>query len=476
MIDSSDPWEIALALIFIITQVLWTLSLLIDVHLFRLPINRVDMSEAASLKPADLPDIVLFYPVLRELETTMRTTMRAISCIDYPGDRFRVLAIPNQDDKETIASLRRIAADFDFLEVLEVPPTSDKRWDVVWSNWDRNPNVYWWHEGKRARSRDLPPKKTRQLIYAFYSVAADRKGREFLVNYIDADSCPPVDHFKAAAVGIRHFDVLQASNIAGNLNDTMAASWHAFDHMAWDGRKFAHFTADGRQPYWMLGKGLFYKASDLLELGGFHPWITIEDPEVGERFWKNGKRLGYIEQPLIEEVPRTIAHGIRQKKRWVAGFFQSLDEPLDALGFTLMERFMAWLIFLPCLSYIISPIGIPAGIWAFWTMLDGSSPLPAWSIMLSVMNVFGFAAALLLVYRSAWRRSALVLERKRDRVRYLIRCNPLFLTFYGFIWTIALWIGWRMYRNDEGLVWERTEKVNANAGLIRSKFARLLHH
>ena len=476
MIDSSDPWVIALAIAFIVTQLLWTLSLLLDVHIFRLPVNKVDMREAASLTEADLPEIVLFYPVLRELETTMRTTMTAIACIDYPRSKYRVIAIPNQDDIETVASLKRIAADFDFLEIVEVPPTGDKSWDVVWANWDANANTYWWHEGKRAKVRDLPPKKTRQLIYAFYTVAAARHGREFLVNYIDADSCPSIDHFKAAAVGIRDYDLLQASNIAGNLNDTLAASWHAFDHMAWDGRKFAHFTADGRQPYWMLGKGLFYKASDLLELGGFHPWITIEDPEIGQRLWKNGKRLGYIEQPLIEEVPRTIGRGITQKKRWVAGFFQSLDEPLDALGFTRGERLKAWLIFAGCLSYLISPIGIPAGIWAFVTMIDGDSPLPAWSILLSVMNVIGFALALAMVYASAWRRSAIVLERRRDRLRYLIRCNPVALAIYGWIWCVCLWIGWRMYRNDGGLVWERTEKVNANAGLIRSKFARWRDH
>ena len=470
MIDSSDPLTIALSLAFVVTQLLWAASFLVDIYLFRLPVDRVDMSEERDLGPGDLPQIALFYPVLRELEQTMRTTLLAISSLRYPRHRYRVFAIPNQDDTETIASLRRLQVEFDFLEVLEVPPTTDPSWQIVWSAWDNNRHAYWWHQGVRAGERRLPPKKTRQLIYAFYKTAAARRGKEdFLVNYIDADSCPPTDHFMAAAIGIRHYDVLQASNIAGNLNDTIAASWHAFDHMAWDGRKFEHLTANGRQPYWMLGKGLFYKASDLLELGGFHPWITIEDPEVGLRFWANGRRLGYIEEPLIEEVPRTLGHGITQRKRWVAGFFQSLDVPLHTLGYSPIDRLKAWLIFLPCLAYLIGPIGIPAGIWAFATMLSGNSPLPTWSILLSVINVTGFAVSLGLLYRSVWERTAFVLERKRDRLRYLIRCNPLALTIWGLIWVIPLWIGWRMYRNDTGLIWERTEKVNANAGLIRSR-------
>ena len=472
MIDSVNPLVIALGIAFIVTQLLWTAAFLVDIYIFRLPVNKVDMREEKDLDPANLPQILLFYPVLRELEQTMRTTFLSLSYLRYPKDRYRIVAIPNSDDAETVASLRRLKSEFDFLEIIEVPPTSDASWDVVWSAWEFNPLAYWWHQGPRARSRDLPPKKTRQLIYAFYTEAERRRGGEdFLVNYIDADSCPPVDHFMAAAVGIRKFDVLQASNIAGNLNDTLAASWHAFDHMSWDGRQFAHLTADGKQPYWVLGKGLFFKASDLVELGGFHPWITIEDPEIGERFWINGRRLGYIEDPLIEEVPRTIDGGITQRKRWVAGFFQSLDEPLHALGYSRLQRFKAWLIFLPCLGYLIAPIGIPVGIWAFWTMIEGDSPLPTWSILLSVVNVAGFGVSLSLLYASVWRRSALVLARKRDRIRYLVRCNPLALAFYGLIWVIPLWIGWRMYRKDTGLVWERTEKVNANAGLIGRKFS-----
>lgn len=473
MINSLDPLVIGLGYAFIFTQMLWTAAFLIDIYIFNLPVNAVDMREEKDLDHADLPHIVLFYPVLRELERTMRTTLGCLSCLRYPKDRYRIIAIPNSDDHETVASLRRLEQEFEFLEILEVPPTSDPSWGTVWANWDRNPNAYWWHDGPRARERALPPKKTRQLIYAFYRIA-DARGpeAEFLVNYIDADSCPPPDHFMAAAVGIRKYDVLQASNIAGNLNDTLAASWHAFDHMAWDGRKFSHLTADGKQPYWVLGKGLFYKASDLLELGAFHPWVAIEDPEIGERFWINGKRLGYIADPLIEEVPRTIGRGITQRKRWVAGFFQSLDRPLDALGYTPLQRFKAWLIFLPCLGYLITPIGLPAGAWALWTMIEGTSPLPAWSILLSVLNVAGFGLSLILLYRSVWRRTALVLVRKRDRLRYLLRCNPISMMIYGLIWVIPLYIGWRMYRYDTGLVWERTEKVDANAGLIRNRFAK----
>lgn len=461
--------DLILLATFIVAQLAYTASLGLTFVLRRLPVNWVDMSEVERLGPGDYPYIVLFYPVLRELEATMRTTFRSLARLDYPADRFRVVAIPNETDELTVQSLRKLAREFPFLEVLEVPPTSDPRWRVVWDAWDGCEKAYWWHEGPRAGVRDLPPKKTRQLVYAFYTMAREIRGEDFLVDYIDADSCPPSDHFLAAAVGIRHYDVLQAQNVAGNLLDSWAATFHAMDHMAWDGQTYPHLSANGRQPYWVLGKGLFFKASDLVALGGFHPWLTIEDPEVGMRFWTNGKRLGIIRNPLIEEVPVTFGHGVTQRKRWVAGFFQSLASPLRDMGMTPWQRARAWLNFVPCLSLSINAIGLPAGAWALWQYWIGSDLVPLWLFWLSIANVTATAGLMLSQYTAVWRRSALVLPTWRARVVYLLRVNPLFLMGWWLFWTVPLFIGLKMFFQDGGLVWERTVKNNANNDLILEK-------
>jgi cellulose synthase/poly-beta-1,6-N-acetylglucosamine synthase-like glycosyltransferase len=463
--------DMILLAIFLVVQLAYAASLGLTFALRRLPVNWVDMSEAPSLGPGDYPSIVLFYPVLRELEATMRTTFRSLSRIEYPASRFRVVAIPNENDDLTVQALHKLAREFPFLEVLEVPPTSDPRWSVVWEAWDDCDKAYWWHKGARAGLRDLPPKKTRQLVYAFYTTAREAKGGDFLVDYIDADSCPPPDHFLAAAVGMRHYDVLQAQNIAGNLLDSWAATFHAMDHMAWDGQTYPHLSANGRQPYWVLGKGLFFKASDLVALGGFHPWLTIEDPEVGMRFWTNGKRLGIIANPLIEEVPVTFADGITQRKRWVAGFFQSLASPLRDMGMTPWQRARAWLNFLPCLSLSINVVGLPVGAWGLWHFIAGSGIVPEWLYWLSIANVAATAGLMLSQYASAWRRSALVLPTWRHRALYLLRVNPLFLTAWWLFWIVPLVIGFKMFVEDGGLVWERTVKVNANNDLILRKTA-----
>lgn len=466
----SEAAILAPVVLLAVAQILYSLTFLVDLYHFTRPVNWVETSPASGKPIGPLPFIVLMYPVLNELESTMRTTFTALARMDYPSDRYAIVAVPNSDDHDTIASLQRLKAEFGFLSILETPPTTDRTWDRVWAWWDSNPHAYWWHRGKHVHERALPPKKTRQMIYAFsrlrevYAAEGD-----FLVNYIDADSAPPPDHFRAGAIGLETYDVLQSQNVAGNLNASLAASWHAFDHMAWDGLKYPHLSANGNHPYWMLGKGLFFRSSDLFELGGFHPWIAIEDPEVGMRFWASGKRLGVIEGSLIEEVPETFAEGVTQRKRWVCGFFQSLGEPLDELAFSPTEKIKAWLNFLPCLSLWINALGFPIGVWAIAAWLQDADAIPTWLVWLCVINIACFVFSLASLYVSTWRRTRLVLTRTSDRIGYMLRINPVFILVWWVIWLIPLWLGFWMAIREGGLVWERTRKINANEALIHSR-------
>ena len=342
---------------------------------------------------------------------------------------------------------------------------------------DRCPHVYWWHGGKRERDRNLPPKKTRQLIYALYKVVADLREKEdlsnVLIDYIDADSCPPKDHFKAAAIGItvQGFDVLQATNVAGNPLNSMAATMNALDHMAWDGWKYAH-QSSGKTPFWVLGKGLFYKASDLVELGGFNPWVTIEDPEVGMRFHKNGKRLGIIEGALIEEVPDTFRKSVIQRKRWVAGFWQSLTSPLTAMGYTFKEKLLAWLIFVPCLSLQFSAVYAFISAWQTYRFIEGTGNLPEWVVYPAVLNLACLATSLSLLYVNTWKRTRLVLDSFWLRVWYMVRINPLFILLWWLFWTVPLTIGFWMFLTDKGLIWQRTEKLARHRVLVLDRIER----
>lgn len=444
--------------------------LLVTLWLYSRPVDVVDLEPTRphGREPRAVPEVIVFYPVLDELEATMRTSMLGFARAEYPGATRRVVAIPNSDDHETIAALEHIREEHTFLEILPVPPTSDERWSAVWAAWDANPKAYWWHTGKRAHTSSLPPKKTRQLVYAFYTMAAAHT--EALVSYVDADSVVPSDYFVSAAAGMEKYDVLQNTNVAGNAMSSLAASMFAMDHMQWDGSLYPHMSADGKHPYYVLGKGLFFRISDGLELGGFNPWLTIEDPELGMRLWTNGRRLGIIRSALIEEVPETFRDGITQRKRWVAGFFQSLGAPLTLMGMSLRHRLRARLNLVPCLSLMLNPIGLVVGIWALVAALTSrSSVFAGWLEALSVITI---ALALIVVaigQRAALRQTKLIFASRRERAAFLLRVNPLSVLVYWIWWSIPLAIGFYMYLGDKGLRWERTPKIDANHDLVRAE-------
>jgi hypothetical protein len=460
---------VVLIVVYAIAQIAYLMVLGVNTFFYTRPVDWIDVADAPPIGPAS-PPVLLLYPVLHEAEETMRTTMLTIAAAQeaYAPGVARVLAIPNADDHGTRGSLERLAQEFSFLEILAIPPTSDPSWAPVWSNWDTNTKAYWWHIGKRAGSSELPPKKTRQMIYALYTFAAELPGDNWLLSYLDADSAVPPDYYQIAAAGIQTYDVVQLTNVAGNLMDTWATSFHGLDHMAWDGSMYPHMTANGRHPFYVLGKGVFYKVNDLLELGGFHPWLTIEDPEVGMRLWANGRRLGVSPSPLIEEVPGTFRGGITQRKRWVAGFFQSLHTPLTLMGMSFRQRMRARLNLVPCLGLLISAVGIPIGVWALVEACLGRRPVDPGLFVLSVVNLVGAALILANLYTVAWTRSALVLDNRRSRLTYMLRINPLFLIMYWLLWTVPLVIGTTMFMRDRGLVWQRTEKNDANHELVRT--------
>ena len=112
----------------------------------------------------------MFYPVLREQEATMRTKLVGMAKADYPEHLLRVISIPNHDDAHTSPRLRSVPAEFPFLEVLPVPPTMDPSWIRCGGPGKQREGVLV-ALGGRAAVKNLPPKKTSQLVWAMYRLA-----------------------------------------------------------------------------------------------------------------------------------------------------------------------------------------------------------------------------------------------------------------------------------------------------------------
>ena len=87
--------------------------------------------------------------------------------------------------------------------------------------------------------------------------------------------------------------------------------------------------------------------------------------------------------------------------------------------------------------------------------------------VLSAVNILGAVLILAHNWINAWKVSRLVLDNRRTRLLLMLRVNPVFVMAYWIFWSVSIVIGIQMFVRDKGLVWERTEKVDANHDLVR---------
>ena len=127
------------------------------------------------------------------------------------------------------------------------------------------------------------------------------------------------------------------------------------------------------------------------------------------------------------------------------------------------------------LGRVVNAIGAPTGIWAVAMLLMGRHVMPTWTLWLAAINLTALAISLSFLYARTWARTKLVLPSTRERLWYMLRINPVSAMLWWVIWLIPLAIGLWMFLRDEGQVWERTEKIDANRVLVESAGATSIH-
>ena len=108
---------LVLLFVYLTVQGLYLVVFAVHAYFFTRPVDWITAQEVAH--PTRRPPIVLFYPVLRESEETMRTTLGTIAAAQetYAPGKALVVAVPNSDDILTIGALIRLCEEFVFLKV-----------------------------------------------------------------------------------------------------------------------------------------------------------------------------------------------------------------------------------------------------------------------------------------------------------------------------------------------------------------------
>ena len=411
---------VALAVIVLVgwALVLWPLPALLAVELgaatFFLAVSFVRYFAANNIsrrEPPCLPRRIRNPPVytvlvpLRHEAHMMGQVVGALDRLRWPRDRLDIKLVIDDDDRETLAAARALAAAAPY-EVIAVPPGG-------------------------------PRTKPMALQYALGFA------RGSFVTVYDAEDRPhPLQLAEAYATFCREGDdlaCLQAPLVIDNAGRGRLAALFAIEYAAlFDGLLPALVRLGLPLP--LGGTSNHFRRAALEAVGAWDPYNVTEDADLGIRLTRFGYRTGTITLPTLEEAPERLGPWLRQRTRWQKGWLQTwlvhMRHPLrlrreiggrrmagfNALGLGMVVSMLAHPVFLA------TPILIALDPGRFW----GHGLAVAALAGLAVFNLaFGYVAMAMLAGRA-------LAVRRREALAAYIWLLPLYWLLMGVACLLAI--------------------------------------
>jgi cellulose synthase/poly-beta-1,6-N-acetylglucosamine synthase-like glycosyltransferase len=229
------------------------------------------------------PDVLIVTPC-RDEETMIAHLGRALSRLDYPDDKRRVVFIDDGSSDNTRWLMEQCARDKSGWNVLSLPTNVGKA---------------------RALNTALAQFSCGEIIYV-----------------LDADHRPEPSTLKSI---IRYFDNPQIAGVSGRtLPSNPLASPSAYYSTV---ETFIHQMLTmrakerlGLAPA-MLGSNCAYRRELLAECGGFRDGALLEDSDLTLAFYRAGYQVRFAEDSVTyHQVPESVNGYLRQHTRWARGF------------------------------------------------------------------------------------------------------------------------------------------------------------
>jgi len=239
------------------------------------------------LAEAALPSYTILVPLFREAEV-LPGLARHLETLDYPGDKLEVLLLLEEGDTETLEAAGALDLSPAF-RVIRVP-------------------------------RGAPQTKPRACNYGL------REARGDLVVIYDAEDRPERDQLRKAVETFRRApsDVIcvQGRLAYHNAGRNWLTACFAVEYATW-----FDFYLEGLQsmrvPLPLGGTSNHFKTEVLREIGGWDPFNVTEDCDLGIRLYKRRYRTRTVDSVTWEEAAAEPGNWIRQRSRWVKGYFQT---------------------------------------------------------------------------------------------------------------------------------------------------------
>jgi glycosyltransferase XagB len=265
--------------------------------------------EIVALDQRTLPTYTILIPLYKE-GGIVRRLVRDLDALDYPRTRLDVKLLCEEDDVETIETIRE----------LRLPP----------------------HFSLVIVPDSLPKTKPKACNYGLQLATGD-----YCVIF-DAEDRPDPDQLKKAVIAFRglpeNIVCVQAKLNHFNSRQNLLTSWFANEYSMHFELVLPAMAAD-RAPIPLGGTSNHFVTGVLRELGGWDPFNVTEDADLGIRLHRAGYRTTVIDSTTLEEANSVVPNWIRQRSRWNKGYLQTwlvhMRNPFQLLAETGVRGFIS---------------------------------------------------------------------------------------------------------------------------------------
>ncbi len=285
-----------------------------------------------------LPMYTILCPLYREAHMVAQL-MAALEQLDYPRAKLDIKLILEEDDEETHAAAAPFASAA-HVDIVIVP-----RWG--------------------------PRTKPKALTYAL------QFARGTYVVVYDAEDIPAPDQLRRALAmfesGGPTLACVQAKLRIHNARESWLARQFAVEYLALFDALLPAFEL-ARLPLPLGGTSNHFPIAVLERVGGWDPYNTTEDADLGIRLARFGYRSRVLASETYEEAPARFGDWLKQRTRWLKGWMQTYivhtRQPLRLLRELGLRRFVGFHAIIGglILSALVHPIFY---LLVAWSQLNG---------------------------------------------------------------------------------------------------------
>lgn len=241
----------------------------------------------SALKDADLPVYSIMAPLYKEA-SVLPHFLESIEAMDYPKDKLDVMLLLEENDEETISKAKELDLP-GYVRLLIVP-------------------------------HSLPKTKPKACNYGLNFA----KG-EYIVVY-DAEDKPDPQQLKKSYIGFKtlgyKYACLQSKLNYYNTHQNLLTRLFTAEYSLWFDLILPGLqTIETAIP--LGGTSNHFRTADLRRINGWDPFNVTEDCDLGVRLFKLGKKTAIIDSVTYEEANSKIGNWLRQRSRWIKGYFQT---------------------------------------------------------------------------------------------------------------------------------------------------------